>query len=166
MRMNLSLFQLMLVGFAVVGGGRLGVATDAAVTGPGGNPGAGRKFWSSQPVRRPAPLKVKKTSWVRTPVDNFILRQLEEKHLSPAGEASRETLIRRVTFDLTGLPPTPEAISEFLRDKSVNAFERVVERLLASPQYGERWGRHWLDAAGYADSNGYFNADTDRPLAY
>ena len=81
-------------------------------------------------------------------------------------EADRNTLIRRVSFDLTGLPPTLTEIVTFLSDRSDAAYENMVERYLASPRYGERWGKHWLDAAGYADSNGYFNADTDRPLAY
>src|SRR4029453_8722026 len=83
-----------------------------------------------------------------------------------APDADRHTLIRRVSFDLTGLPPTPEEIDEYLADQSPDACKRMVERYLASPHYGERWGKYWLDAAGYADSNGYFNADSDRPLAY
>lgn len=124
------------------------------------------KFWSAQPLQSAKPPKTKQKSWPRTAVDNFILAKLEEKGLAPARETSRQTWLRRVTFDLTGLPPTPDEIKNFLADKSSKAFARVVERLLASPHYGERWGRHWLDAAGYADSNGYFNADSDRPLAY
>ena len=128
--------------------------------------GTGPQFWSSRPVVEPLPPPVKKSSWLRSPVDNFILNKLESRRLAPSRGASRQTLIRRVTFDLTGLPPAPDEIQNFLNDKSPDAFEKVVERLLASPHYGERWGRHWLDAAGYADSNGYFNADSDRPLAY
>ncbi len=124
------------------------------------------KFWSAKPFQPAKPPKVKQKSWPRTAVDNFILAKLEKRGLAPTREAPRQTWLRRVTFDLTGLPPTPDEIKNFLADKSSKAFERVVERLLASPQYGERWGRHWLDAAGYADSNGYFNADSDRPLAY
>ena len=84
--------------------------------------------------------------------------------LSP--ETDRRTLIRRISFTLTGLPPTPDEIERFLADESSNAVETLIENYLASPQYGIRWGRHWLDAAGYEDSNGYFNADSDRPLAY
>ncbi|NOS68485.1 MAG: DUF1553 domain-containing protein [Verrucomicrobia bacterium] len=140
--------------------------SDAAVVRPGGEQQGGRKFWSAQPLRQPQTPKVKKSSWPRTAVDHFVLNKLEEKHLPPSREASRQILIRRVSFDLIGLPPTPQEVTDFLNDKSPGAFERVVERLLASPHYGERWGRHWLDAAGYADSNGYFNADSDRPLAY
>src|SRR6202035_3301521 len=81
-------------------------------------------------------------------------------------EANRTTLIRRLSFDLTGLPPVPEQIAAFVADPAPDAYEKLVEGLLASPRYGERWGKFWLDASGYADSNGYFSADTDRPLAY
>jgi mono/diheme cytochrome c family protein len=114
----------------------------------------GRKFWAFQPVAKPVPPQVRKTSWVQSPVDAFILSKLEEKRLKPATTADRRPLIRRATFDLVGLPPTPAEIEAFLADRSPDAFARVVDRLLASPQYGERWGRHWLDVARYADSNG------------
>jgi hypothetical protein len=97
---------------------------------------------------------VQKKSWVQSPIDAFILAKLEAKQLKPAAAADRRALIRRATFDLTGLPPTPAEIDAFLADRSPDAFARVVDRLLASPQYGERWGRHWLDVARYADSNG------------
>jgi hypothetical protein len=110
--------------------------------------------WAFQPVRRPPVPKVRDAAWVRTPVDAFILAELEKRGLRPAPPADRRTLIRRATFDLTGLPPTPEEIGAFLADRSSDAYEKVVERLLASPAYGERWGRHWLDVARYADSNG------------
>src|SRR5438309_902759 len=90
--------------------------------------------------------------WIQSPVDNFILAKLEEKNLKPATAADKRTLIRRATFDLIGLPPTPDEVEKFLADKSSDAFARVVDRLLASPQYGERWGRHWLDLARYTDS--------------
>ena len=110
--------------------------------------------------------KPKDESRVRTPVDRFIGARLEAAGLTFSADASRETLIRRVSFDLTGLPPSVEAIDQFLNDSSSQAYENMVERYLASQQYGERWGKYWLDAAGYADSNGYFGADTDRPLAY
>ncbi len=122
--------------------------------------------WAFRPPTRPPEPKVNNTKWVRTPVDRFILSALEKQKLAPAPEADRVTLIRRLSFDLLGLPPTPKAVEEFVADPRKDAYEQLVERLLASPQYGERWGRHWLDAAGYADSNGYFNADSDRPLAY
>lgn len=114
----------------------------------------GRKFWSFQPVIQPRVPETKLSDRVQTPIDAFILAALEEQGLEPAPPADKRTLIRRATFDLTGLPPTPEEINAFLADQSVDAFPKVIERLLASPQYGVRWGRHWLDVARYADSNG------------
>ncbi|HRK22073.1 MAG TPA: DUF1549 domain-containing protein, partial [Fimbriimonadaceae bacterium] len=111
-------------------------------------------FWSFVPPRTPNLPKVKARWWAQNPIDTFVLAKLEEKGLQPAPPADRRTLIRRATFDLTGLPPTPEEVEAFLADKAPNAFARVVDRLLASPAYGERWGRHWLDVARYADSNG------------
>ena len=105
------------------------------------------------PIQPPLPV-VKDTGWVKTPIDRYILAALEAKGLRPSATADRRTLIRRVTFDLTGLPPTPEEIDAFLADSSPEAFAKVVDRLLASPAYGEKWGRHWLDVARYADSNG------------
>jgi hypothetical protein len=113
-----------------------------------------RAFWAFQPPHRPALPAVRTAGWVKTPIDAFILAGLEERKLHPSPPADKRTLIRRATFDLTGLPPTPEEIEAFLTDASPTAFARVVERLLASPAYGERWGRHWLDVARYADSNG------------
>ena len=104
-------------------------------------------------------------AWVKTPVDAFILAGLRKNGLKPAPQADRATLIRRVTYDLTGLPPTPEEIDAFVRDKSPNAWEKVVDRLLASPHYGEQWGRHWLDVVRFAESDGY-EYDTHRPDAY
>ena len=108
-----------------------------------------RSHWAFQPVREPAVPQ-----GGRTPIDAFVLRRLAEKGLRPAARADKRTLIRRATFDLHGLPPTPEEVADFVRDDAELAFERVVDRLLASPRYGERWGRHWLDVARYADSNG------------
>jgi cytochrome c553 len=115
---------------------------------------AGRKLWSLQPLRRPPVPPVRDRNWPRTDVDRFLLAQLEGKGLHPVGDAERGTLLRRLTIDLTGLPPTPSEIDEFLADQSPQALARVVDRLLASPHFGERWGRHWLDVARYADSNG------------
>lgn len=129
-------------------------AATAAPAKPGINFEQGRKFWSFAPLSQPALPAVKNTAWVQTPVDAFILESLEKSGLSPAPPADKRTLIRRATFDLTGLPPTQKEIADFLADKSPEAFNRVIDRLLASPQYGERWGRHWLDVARYADSNG------------
>src|SRR5436305_1330386 len=125
-----------------------------------------RSFWSFQPVRRGEPPRVRNTPLVRTPIDAFLLSRLESKGLSFAPEADRTTLIRRATFDLTGLPPEPEAVAAFLADPSPVAYERLIEGLLASPRYGERWARHWLDVAGYADSDGYTARDFQRKYAY
>jgi Protein of unknown function (DUF1553)/Protein of unknown function (DUF1549) len=123
---------------------------------------AQRNYWAFQPITRPPLPAVKNKEWVKTPVDAFVLAKLEEKGIPPNPPADRLTLLRRVTIDLTGLQPTSEEIAQFLNDKSSGAYEKVVDRLLASPRYGERWGRHWLDVARYADSNG-FKADETRP---
>ncbi len=114
----------------------------------------GSDFWAFQPVTNPSLPSVKKIAWVRSPIDVFILSALESKNLEPAEPADRRTWIRRVSFDLTGLPPAPAEIDAFLADTSADASTRAVERLIQSPQYGIRWGRHWLDVARYADSNG------------
>ena len=127
---------------------------------------SGKDHWAFRPPARPSPPKVGNPRWVRTPPDAFILARLEKEKLTPSAEADRATLLRRLSFDLLGLPPSPKEVADFLADASPDAYERLVERLLASPRYGERWGRHWLDVAGYADSNGYFSADSDRPLAW
>lgn len=113
-----------------------------------------KKFWAYQPLANPVVPKVKNSAWVKSPIDAFILAKLEEKNLQPAPAADKLTLLRRATFDLTGLPPTETEIKDFLADASPKAFEKVVDRLLASPRYGEKWGRHWLDVARYADSTG------------
>jgi len=120
-----------------------------------------RSFWAFQrPIAAPLP-EMQNSDWVTSPIDAFVLRRLEEAHLEPAPQADRRTLIRRVTFDLLGLPPSSEEVDAFLNDNSPDAFARVIDRLLASPHYGERWARHWLDVARYADSNGL-----DENLAY
>ncbi|CAN5298816.1 hypothetical protein BH10PLA2_BH10PLA2_19180 [soil metagenome] len=110
--------------------------------------------WAFRPPGTPAVPAVKDTAWAISDLDRFVLAKLEAAGLKPASSIDRRALIRRATFDLTGLPPTPDEITAFLRDTSPEAFARVVDRLLASPAYGERWGRHWLDVARYADSNG------------
>lgn len=120
-----------------------------------------RAFWAFQPVRSPAEPRVKNARWPRGEIDRFILAKLEEKGLSPAPAASKRVLLRRATFDLTGLPPTPEEAAAFLDDRSPRAFEKVVDRLLASPRYGERWGRYWLDVARYSDDR--LNSEHDDP---
>ncbi len=125
-----------------------------------------REFWAFQPIQRNEAPIVQDQVRVRNPVDAFLLKELEAKGLGFAQEADRATLIRRVTFDLTGLPPTPEEIKAFLNDDHPDSYERLVDRLLASPAYGERWARNWLDVAGYADSEGYNDADTVREDAW
>lgn len=138
-----------------------------------------RDFWAFQPIRRvePPPLanvvrdaaalaEQPGADMVRTPIDAFVLARLRENGLRFAADADRLTFIRRASFDLIGLPPTAQEIAEFLADTSDLAFERLIDRLLASPYYGERWGRHWLDVAGYADSEGNGSDDTPRPYAY
>ena len=124
-----------------------------------------RQFWSFQTPKRPPLPAVKNTAWVCTPIDSFILAKLEEKGLSPSPEADRLTWLRRVTFDLIGLPPTPEEQDAFRADKSIDAYERVVDRLLASPHYGERWAQHWLDVVRYSETDG-FEADHERTHAW
>jgi len=123
-------------------------------TRPAGITAADRNHWAFRPVADPPPPVVRASDWPWTDIDRFILARLEAAGLKPAPVADRRTLIRRVTFDLTGLPPTPEEIRDFLADDKPGAFERLVERLLASKHYGERWGRHWLDVARYADTAG------------
>jgi hypothetical protein len=116
---------------------------------------AGPDWWSLRPIQRVPVPPVKDAKWVRTPVDAFILHRLERDGLEHAPEANRSEYIRRVTFDLIGLPPTPEEVDAFVGDSSPDAYERVVDRLLASPRHGERWGRHWLDVVRFAESHGY-----------
>ena len=123
----------------------------------------GSDHWAFRAVRRPAVPAVRNGEWVRNPIDAFVLARLESEGLGPSPEADRNTLIRRLSLDLRGLPPTPEELREFLEDDAPGAYERLVERMLASPHYGERWGRHWLDVARYADSNG-FTIDSPRPI--
>jgi hypothetical protein len=112
-------------------------------------------WWSLRPLTRPGVPTVKNKSWCRTPIDAFILAKLQASGLQPAPEADRATLIRRVTFDLHGLPPTPAEIDAFVHDLSPDAYQKLIDRLLASPHYGERWGGHWLDVAHYGDTHGY-----------
>lgn len=126
-----------------------------------------RKFWAFQPPQRPAVPEVRNSkAETRNSIDAFLLQKLAGKGLSFNAEASKPVLLRRVTFDLHGLPPTPDQLDEFLADESPDAYEKLVDRLLASPRFGERWGRQWLDIAGYADSDGYLAADRLRPEAW
>ncbi len=110
--------------------------------------------WAWQRLKQTRPPEVRDASWPHSEIDRFVLAKLEATKLKPVRDADRPTLIRRVTFDLTGLLPTPEEIDAFVGDNSPEAFEKVVDRLLATPAYGERWGRHWLDVARYAESTG------------
>lgn len=119
--------------------------------------------WAWQPLTKPAVPEVKNTAWVKSPVDNFIVAKLEEKNLKPNPVADKRILIRRATYDLIGLPPTVEEVNAFLADDSPDAFAKIVDRLLASPHYGERWGRHWLDVARYSDTKGMVRRQREDP---
>lgn len=124
------------------------------------------RHWAFQPVHKPSVPAVKSAAWVKTPVDAFVLAQLEKAHLKPAPQSDRRTLIRRVTYDLTGLPPTYAEVEAFEKDKSPNAYAQLIDRLLASPHYGERWTRYWLDVARYADTKGYLAGGEQRRYAF
>ena len=129
------------------------------------SPSFAADHWSLQPRTQPSVPKAKYAAWIRNPIDAFILERLEKSGLKPAAEAERAALIRRLTFDLTGLPPTPAEIAAFVNDSAGDSYEKLVDRLLASPRYGERWGRHWLDVVRYAESEG-FEYDRFRPGAW
>ena len=115
---------------------------------------AAKKHWAFQPIGDPIPPATSKPAWIQSPIDQFVAHRLEHEGLTPAAPADKRTLIRRATFDLTGLPPTVDEVNAFLADSAPDSFARVIDRLLASPRYGERWGRHWLDLVRYATSNG------------
>jgi mono/diheme cytochrome c family protein len=129
------------------------------------SPAVDRDFWSFRPLQDPKPPTVQNASWIRTPIDRFILAELEARGLTPAAPADRRTLIRRLYFDLIGLPPTPDEVDAFVADSDPTAYDRLVDRLLTSPHYGERWARHWMDVARFAESHGY-EQDYDRTHAY
>lgn len=124
-----------------------------------------REHWAFQPLKLAAVPAVQKADWPRTPIDRFLLNRMEAEGLAPNPAADRRTLIRRASFTLLGLPPSPEEVEAFVRDEAPDAFERVVDRMLVSPHYGERWARHWLDLARFAESHG-FEHDYDRPTAF
>lgn len=124
-----------------------------------------KRYWAYQPVKRPAAPEVKGKEWVRSPIDAFILAKLEAKNLKPVKPADKAALIRRATYDLTGLPPTPEDVDAFVKSADPNAYEKLLDKLLASPQYGEKWGRHWLDVVRFAETNGY-ERDGPKPYAW
>jgi hypothetical protein len=150
---------LLALPFVLMSAGPAGAADDYVV------PATTKDHWAWKPPVRPPVPRVNDRTWLKSPIDAFVLERLEAAGITPAPPAPRDRLIRRVTFDLTGLPPTPEEIDAFVADPSPNAFEKVIDRLLASPQYGERWGRHWLDVVRFAESNGY-EFDEPRPNAW
>ena len=146
---------------------RDGASKTSTASATAASPGQGRDWWSLRPLARPAVPTVAPAmaGWARTPIDRFILAKLAEKGLRPSREADRRTLIRRLSFDLIGLPPTPEEVSAFLDDRAPDAYERLVDRLLASPHYGERWARHWMDVVHFAETHGH-DQDRIRPNAW
>jgi hypothetical protein len=121
------------------------------------------KHWAWQPVKKPLVPNVSQADWCKTPVDNFIVAKLAEQGMKPSALAEKRTLIRRAYFDLIGLPPAPSEVEAFVNDTSANAFEKVIDHLLTMPQYGERWGRHWLDTARYADTKGEVRRQIEDP---
>ncbi len=124
-----------------------------------------KRYWAYQPVKRPTTPDVKGKEWVKSPIDALVLAKLEAKGLKPVKPADKAALIRRATYDLTGLPPTPEEIDAFVNSKDADAYEKLLDRLLASPHYGEKWGRHWLDVVRYGETNGY-ERDGPKPYAW
>src|SRR5207253_2936275 len=125
----------------------------------------GRKSWSFQPLRPVTPPAIRDSSWPSRRIDTFLLAVMEQRGPAPSPPADRRTLVRRVTFDLTGLPPTPEEAEAFVNDPAPDAYEKLVDRLLGSPRYGERWALFWLDLVRFAESDG-FKADDPRPAAW
>lgn len=136
-----------------------------AASSAAGKPVAKSTHWAFQPIRKPAEPALKRADWARNAIDRFVLARLEKESIVPSPEADKATLLRRVSLDLTGLPPTAAELEDFLADTTAGAYERAVDRLLHSPHYGEKWARHWLDLARYADSDGY-EKDSPRPWAW
>ena len=144
----------------------LGVFIAVFVYMAGSTTGAEPAHWAYKSIKTPAPPAVsERKDWGTNPIDNFILRRLLDNDIQPSERSSKQTLIRRVTLDLIGIPPTPEDVSAFLDDDRPGAYQRVVDRLLASPRYGEKWARPWLDLCHYADTDGYLT-DQLRPVAW
>jgi len=125
-----------------------------------------KNHWAYQPIPKVEIPKVKSVKWPSNPIDNFILNKLEEQNMRPSLAASKEVYIKRVSIDLLGIPPTYQEVQNFIKDQSSNSYEKLVDRLLASPLYGERWGRHWLDVARYADTSGSVRANTEGRYTY
>jgi len=142
-----------------VGGAAAVIATTQSV--PSYDFVKAKEFWSFKPVKKPPIPNVQNASWCANDIDRYVLAKMEEKGLTPVAPAEKQALIRRATYDLTGLPPTPREVEAFLADASPNAFATVVDRLLASKAYGEKWGRHWLDVVRYADTSG---CNSDYPV--
>ncbi len=167
--MNRRTARLLFALFATILGGSLlhvpAAERDADRTLPKSDTPDKRDHWAFKPVARPPRPRVANRLWIHNAIDVFILARLEKEGLTPSPEADRATLIRRLKFNLLGLPPTPEEVDAFVGDKSADAYERLVERCLASPQYGERWARHWLDVVRFAESNG-FEMNQPRPNAW
>jgi hypothetical protein len=146
---------------------KMGAPDPRTGTGVAAKPDKAKTHWAFQPIREPVPPQTKTGSWVQNEIDSFILVTLEQNGMTPSPKADKRTLIRRATFDLIGLPPTPEETVAFELDESPRAYETLIDRLLASPQYGERWARHWLDVARYADTKGYvFEEERRYPYSY
>ena len=145
-------------------------APDPRTARPAGNAvtygGNGKNHWAFRPVAKPAPPAVKNEPWIRNEIDRFVLAKLEANGMTANERADKRALIRRAYYDVIGLPPTPEQVDAFLADNSPNAFEKVVDALLASPRYGERWGRHWLDVARYSDTKGQFDRRREETSVY
>ena len=140
----------------------LGAPDPRVAASEAGKPKADAKsHWAFQAVKDQPVPEVKNPAWTKTPIDAYVLARLEAKGIAPAGEADNRTLIRRATYDLTGLPPTPEEVDAFVADSSSDAYDKLVDRLLTSPRYGERWGRYWLDLARYSDTKGYVYGDRE-----
>ncbi len=158
---------------AVVAAGMIGAQGGAEATtpqapaahGPPKVDDAARQFWAFKPLIRPDVPKVNDSAWVRNPIDAFILAKLDQKNFAPAPDADKVTLVRRATYDLIGLPPTPAEVDAFVADVSPDAYDKLVDRLLASPHYGEKWGRHWLDLVRFAETNSY-ERDGRKPNAW
>ena len=158
--------QVTLIKQWIAGGAKTAHPEPSDLEKTGGITDEERAFWSFQPIRNPAVPKAKPADRARTPIDAFLVNEMAKQKLGFGPEAEKITLLRRAHFDLTGLPPSTAEAEAFLADKAPDAYEKIIERLLDSPHYGERWGRHWLDVAGYADSDGYSDADPPRAYAY
>ncbi|HWH77049.1 MAG TPA: DUF1549 domain-containing protein, partial [Candidatus Binatus sp.] len=158
--------QVTLIRQWIAGGARTARPEPGDLEKTGGITDEERAFWSFQPIRNPVIPQTQAKDRARTPIDAFLVTAMAKQKLGFGPDAEKVTLLRRAYFDLTGLPPTPAEAEAFLADQAPDAYEKLIDRLLDSPYYGERWGRHWLDVAGYADSDGYSDADPPRASTY